>query len=502
MANRSWELGYHLRSPRNWLNDPNGMCQFRGRYLVFYQYDHDWPRVDQKAWGEFSSPDLVRWRFEGIALEPSVPQDRHGVFSGCSFVEKGAAPDGGDLLRVYYTGNVVDPTPHTSPKDLDFVFAGRQGNTLTTTSVDGVNFGPRQVLLTNDDYPEFCSCHVRDPKVWEEDGVRHMLLGARHVDGHGLCLLYDSADGIEWTFRHAVEPEYDFGFVWECPNLIQIDSVDYLAVSPQGLPRERDRWFNRWTPGYFELPDRLLDTEVIDERSFEQWDFGHDFYAPQTFRDDAGRWILVGWMGTFDKHYTSVPEGLDWWHCLTVPREVRRREDGRLLQWPVAELESLRGAPVELGVGTAPDGSSTSAGRSLAHVDGRRADIELRYVRGSGALALDDSFEVFYEDGRLGIRYLDERAAAGRQARSVPADELFDLRVLVDGSAVEVFANDGAITFASRWFCDERPQLAISSSFSADGTVWPMEDVMSDVYASAVVPDIALPGWNQELDRS
>ncbi len=32
MSNKSWEVGLHLRSPRNWLNDPNGLCQFRGRY--------------------------------------------------------------------------------------------------------------------------------------------------------------------------------------------------------------------------------------------------------------------------------------------------------------------------------------------------------------------------------------------------------------------------------------------------------------------------------------
>lgn len=486
MANHSWELGYHLRSPRNWLNDPNGLCQFGGRYRVFYQYDHDWPRVDQKAWGEFSSPDLVHWDFEGIPLEPSVPEDRHGVFSGSAFVERHAAPDGGDLLRVYYTGNVVEPTPDTSPKDLDYVFAGRQQNVLTATSEDGVHFGPRQVLLRNADYPAWCTCHVRDPKVWEEDGERHMVLGARHVDGYGLCLVYDSSDGLAWHLRQAIRPDYAFGFVWECPNVLSLDGHEYLAVSPQGLPRERDRWFNRWTPGYFELPGRLLDTTVVDERTFVQWDFGHDFYAPQAFRDGKGRWILFGWMGTFDEHYTSVPEGLAWWHCLTVPREVTRREDGRLLQRPVAELEGLR------GVAQCLDGPGEVT------VDGRGADVVLSGIVGEGAVTLDGSFEVYLERGRLGIRYLDEAAAAGRQERSVPVDGLADLRILVDGSAVEVFANGGAEVFASRWFCPERPDLTISNSFAAQCSVWPMEDVMSGVYATARAPELHLPGWNED----
>lgn len=86
MDHRSWELGFHLRSPRAWLNDPNGCCQFRGRYLVYYQYNPYWPELDQKAWGLFSSPDLVHWRYEGVPIEPSLPEDRNGAYSGCSFV--------------------------------------------------------------------------------------------------------------------------------------------------------------------------------------------------------------------------------------------------------------------------------------------------------------------------------------------------------------------------------------------------------------------------------
>lgn len=107
--------------------------------------------------------------------------------------------------------------------------------------------GPRQVLMHNSDYPEECTCHVRDPKVWEQDGKRQMLLGGRHIDNRGMCLLYESDldDGINWTFRHFVDSEYSFGFVWECPNIVRLDGREYLAISPQGLPRLQDRWFNR-----------------------------------------------------------------------------------------------------------------------------------------------------------------------------------------------------------------------------------------------------------------
>ena len=31
-------LTHHLMPPTGWLNDPNGLCYFKGRYHVFFQY--------------------------------------------------------------------------------------------------------------------------------------------------------------------------------------------------------------------------------------------------------------------------------------------------------------------------------------------------------------------------------------------------------------------------------------------------------------------------------
>ena len=49
MFNKCWEVGFTSVPPCTWLNGPNGHCMFRGR-SYFYQYDCDWPTVDQKAW--------------------------------------------------------------------------------------------------------------------------------------------------------------------------------------------------------------------------------------------------------------------------------------------------------------------------------------------------------------------------------------------------------------------------------------------------------------------
>lgn len=487
MPKSTWNPCFHLRSPRGWLNDPNGCCQFRGTYRFFYQYNPAHPAYDQKAWGQFSSPDLVHWRYEGVSIEPSIPEDRHGVYSGCCVVERGAAADGGDRLRAYYTGNVICIGPDHDPHDCGLIYDGREANEITCTSDDGVHFGTKEVLLRTADYPDFCALHVRDPKVWEQDGRLFMLLGARHINNHGMCLLFESSDGSRWTFAHAIDPQYPFGYMWECPNVVLMDDGhEYLAFSPQGLPRLRDRWQNLCQAGYVPLSGQVASTYSVDERDFVEWDHGHDFYAPQTFCDDAGRWILVGWLGCFDRNYDSAPDGLDWWHCLTVPRLLSRDErTGLLMQTPVPELDALRRDE------TALKRDETTVLR------GRHADVLLEGIEGEGSLSFDAGLQVFFESGRLGIRYVDETTSAGRQERSVPLAHLDDLRVLVDGSVVEVYANAGREVFSSRWFCSEQPDLHVSLGIScSQAHAWRMEDTMSDMYATADAPDLAMPGWN------
>ncbi len=63
---------YHVVSPSNWLNDPNGLIQRNGTYHLFYQYNPHNPRSETKHWGHVSSPDLVHWTHHPIALEAKL----------------------------------------------------------------------------------------------------------------------------------------------------------------------------------------------------------------------------------------------------------------------------------------------------------------------------------------------------------------------------------------------------------------------------------------------
>lgn len=68
-------------------------------------------------------------------------------------------------------------------------------------------------------------------------------------------------------------------------------------------------------------------------------DKGFDFYAPQIFKDESGRYILFGWLGNSKCIYPSDKN--NWAHMLTIPREIIVDGD-RLVQEPLEELKSLR----------------------------------------------------------------------------------------------------------------------------------------------------------------
>src|SRR5579864_2408009 len=62
---------YHLLPDHNWMNDPNGPIFFRGRYHMFHQYNPQAAVWGNMHWAHSSSPDLIHWQHESIALAPT-----------------------------------------------------------------------------------------------------------------------------------------------------------------------------------------------------------------------------------------------------------------------------------------------------------------------------------------------------------------------------------------------------------------------------------------------
>ena len=180
VASDPWRQRFHLEPPVGSLNDPNGLCRWGEWYHIFYQYSPFDARGGIKLWGHYRSRDLLHFERLQPMLYPDQPWDLHGVYSGSALVED-------DAMYLYYTGNVK----HEG--DFDYITAGRGHNTALAVSRDGVTVERKTLLLENRDYPADLTCHVRDPKVWAQDGRYYLVLGARTREDRGVLLVYESA---------------------------------------------------------------------------------------------------------------------------------------------------------------------------------------------------------------------------------------------------------------------------------------------------------------------
>ena len=420
MNTNSYRQKLHLEPPQGWMNDPNGLSYFDNKYHVYFQYSpFDAEGSGDRGWGHFESTNLVNWTYTGMVIRPDMPADKDGAYSGSAIVC-------GDSLEIFYTGNVLEDG------DYDYTTAGRGANVIHVSTKDGHTMSEKEVLLTNADYPDFCCCHVRDPKVWKEDGKYHMVLGARTKTDEGCVLFYESDDLKNWRYAgHDAVP--DFAYMWECPDCFRVDGHRYLSISPQGLPTYEEKFQNLYQSGYFTYDNALTD--------FEEWDYGFDFYAPQTFETPNGRRILVGWMGIGDSAYENLTVPLGWQHCLTVPREITRREDGVLLQNPVPEILSWAGT-----------GSPVSEEKSV------EISLPFLFYGETGAafsLALSDFCTVTYEDGLFTLQFTDMAVSGGRTIRKCRLKECRNIRILADMSSLEIYLNGGEKVLSTRFYPKE-----------------------------------------------
>lgn len=429
-GNDRYRQKIHLMPPVGWLNDPNGLCQFQGVFHSFFQYSPFDPEGGVKMWGHCTSSDMIRWEYRGVTLYPDQPFDCSGVYSGCALIEDGE-------MHLFYTGNVK----LEDRDDYDYVNSGREANTVLVSSRDGEHFGNKRLLMKNTDYPADLTLHVRDPKVWKQGVVWYMIQGARRKDDVGEAILFRSDDLVSWNYHSTVRTEEPFGYMWECPDYYETDGVKILSASVQGLTGEAWKDRNVYQSGYFTLEGDITGEYSLSD--YHLWDYGFDYYAPQSFETEEGRRIQIAWMGMPDcEEYTNLTIEDGWQHCFTFPREVYAA-DGVVKQWPIRELNEYRGAAVR--------GKGTLAAKEVsvydAEITGIR-DSRFRAVLG-GELVLE------YRDGRFVMKFSDRdraSASAGRGIRYAEAEKVDSVRILADVSSVEVFVNGGQYVFSTRYY--------------------------------------------------
>lgn len=442
VMNCPFRTKFHIMPPVGWLNDPNGLCQFKGVYHVYFQYSPLSVNGGGGYWGHCTSTDLLHWEYKDPVLTTDIPEDRSGVYSGSALIENGR-------MYLFYTGNVK------LPGNYDYIDEGRVSTQILVESEDGQKMSEKVKILGMDDYPQDITQHVRDPKVWKEGGCYYMVLGARvrawDEEGNrrdkGAALIYVSEDKRNWKIYQELTSEKAFGYMWECPDIFWLGSEKILSYCPQGLETQDEKFQNIYQSGY-----SVLSHSGNPEETFREWDMGFDFYAPQSFEADDGRRILIGWAGMPDMSEThrnlSVANG--WQHCLTIPCELEYREE-KVFRMPVRELFDL-----EWKEAAAENGRYHWEGKTVkltvGEIGGDKTEIRIGSAENGMTISSEENLVVISFSDMSGN---PSRCGGGRRRRAGRTEgQVEELLIIIDSSIVEIFVNGGETVFTTRLYLE------------------------------------------------
>ena len=447
---------YHFVSPENTLNDPNGLCFWQGRWHLFYQgYPPEDPRPH---WGHAVSDDLIHWRDLPYAI---YPDPEECCFSGATLVED-------DRVIAIYHGTQVGNMVAVSSDPL----------LLNWEKVTGEPVIP---IPEHDGSPRKYT--VFDPCIWKRDGVYYSLSGGTLTDGPGgqriaADFVFRSEDLETWEYLHPLTEDDMFTLVGDdgaCPYFWPIGDRHMLL------------FFSHMSGGQYLLGDYDDERDKLVVTSHGLFNFGpavpSGVHAPSATPDGQGGIVVL-----FNMNPGFPTEG--WNQIMTLPRRLTLAGDDDVRVEPAGDIESLRHDHRQVGATALPaneevvlDGIEGSAMELVLELDpGDAPMVELNVLRSPGkeeytriAFYRDRGFKVqnpsdhsgaIHHTGQAAIRgfrrprpveryesllTLDSSysstlpGALSRAPETAPIrldpDEPLRLRVFIDRSVVEVFAN-------------------------------------------------------------
>ena len=458
----------HFTPASNFMNDPNGLVHFDGEYHLFYQHNPFGNRWGHMSWGHAVSRDLLHWEHLPVALRE---EDGIMIFSGSVVVDwrdTSGLCGGAPCLVAVYTGHTKDRQTQ------NLAFSTDRGRTWTKFRGNPV------VDLGLKDF--------RDPKVlWHEDTKRWVMVTVL-PDQHKVRF-FGSKDLKRWEALSDFGPAGATGGVWECPDLFPLEVEGEPGVTRWVLDVDLNPGGVAGGSGGQYFIGRFDGRTFVDDAPAGDtlWaDYGKDFYATISFSDIPpadGRRIWMAWASNWQ--YANETPTSPWRGAQSIPRELslRRTAAGlRLVQRPVRELTTLRDGAPRVGLG--PATPLSPAAEITLEIAAGAGDAGLRLFNDAGEELVVGAggtpFEVFV-DRRRSRTTPFHKDYPGRHAGPVrSADGRVRLRVIVDRSMVEVFANEGETVITERFF-PTRPMTKIeplnSERIVGPVTMWTLTPV-------------------------
>ena len=402
--------GYHFANPEGVAMpfDPNGAIYWRGRYHLFYIYQDS--RSGQRAdhWGHVSSTDLFHWRHHPTGL-------LDGMYSGNCFINADGVP-----TVCYHQKGEGNAMAVALDDDLN---TWQKLDTITPTTREGD--------AHHDRYRSW------DPYGWHEGDSYYAIFGGKRPG-----IAKSSGLNGEWRyvgdlFAHAVEGVSLTEDV-SCPDLFRLGDKHVLLCISHRLGCRY--YVGAWRDEQFH-PESHAMMSWVD----------HAFFAPESLLDDRGRRIMWAWI--MDEPKFGVRSANGWSGVLSLPRVLSMGDDGRLCIDVPEEIEALRYGGHRQG----PVTIEADSDLPVEGVAGKSLELLIE-MEGMGAsshgvvvCASPDGREqtsVFYDAAEKQLKVDTRRSGPDDTPRAVEAaplelhpGERLKLRVFVDRSVVEVFAN-------------------------------------------------------------
>ena len=401
---------YHLISPAGnaHVADPNFAIFWKGRYHLFFI-------AGIGVFAHVSSTDMVHWRWH--------PDWHHRGCSGSIFVNKQGIP-------TLITTLGVPGTP-----------------ALFSALDDDLEKWSAPVPIKPKVRPDQDGSKISDwdPEAWVENGITYAVFGAHPLMPDKEASLVKSTDLKNWEYvgpflakeMPDVSRSKDFktNDDLSCPNFFKLGNKWMLLCISH---RRGCRYYlGDWKAEQF-IPDFHGWMNWSQEDVANSYGHGGDCFAPRSLLTPDGRRVMWAWLFAFSKQRMSPT----WHEVLSLPRELSLPSDGILRIKPLKELEQLRHDPVsETNIvveSGRPDRLTALAGDTLEI----KATITPGTATACGVRVLCDKangkgLDVVVEPANKTIKLGSTTAPLELK----PGEDI-QLRIFVDRSVVEVFAND------------------------------------------------------------
>jgi len=401
---------FHVTAPAQWVNDPNGPIFHKGFYHLFYQLTPYSDESGIKYWGHVRSRDLAKWEHLPIALAPSGNLGEESIWSGCCVLNGLGQP------MAFYTSIGKGKSPFTEA--VQWAATG-DDDLIRWEKV------PANPVLTEALHGGKKIYDWRDPFIFRDGKKTFMVLGGslnESKGGQAVVSIYEAENAglTQWKYRGVLFQLPDAeARTAECPNFFRLGDEWVLFVSPYGKVQYFVGAFDAESCRFLPRARGLLD-------------YGPHFYAPNTMLMPDGRRLVWGWVNGF-------PSGRGWNGCLSLPRELGFSRNGQWQQRPAPQLSQLRGKGLSwrdlkieeqpiplplpgtntLEIAAAIDLESAASLNVQLTGDGKSPPVELSY-------------------NRLELRLGDAKAPLPL----AKGERTLRLRLFVDRSVLEIFAND------------------------------------------------------------